>query len=128
MSATRTATSRGLGPGRAAAKAGSRPGGGLIPAGTWVELEWVILPAGVRAPGIPADTASCPFAGRVRGFLVAEAEEGAVAQVRTQADRVVTGNLRAALPRNPPGFGSPSPELLSAAREVRARLRRSRAS
>jgi 2-amino-4-ketopentanoate thiolase subunit OrtA len=118
---------RGLGPGRAA-KSGTRPGRGVIPAGTWVELECVILPAGERAPGIPADTGSVPFAGRVRGFLVADAEEGAVARVRTQADRVVTGRLRVVLPRNPADFGSPSPELLAVASEVRARFQQSRAS
>ena len=128
MSARRTAAAKGLGPGRAEAKAGNRSSEGVILAGTWVELECVILPAGERAPGISADTASHPFAGRVRGFLVADAEEGAVARVRTQADRVVTGSLHAALPRNPADFGSPSPELLSAAREVRARLQRSRTS
>jgi len=33
-----------------------------IAAGTWVELERVILEPGERAPGIPADTASVPVA------------------------------------------------------------------
>ena len=128
MSARHTAASGRPGPGRAAAAAATRPGGGVVLAGTWAEVERVILPAGERAPGVPADTAAHPFAGRVRGFLVADAEEGVVARVRTQADRVVTGSLHAVLPRNPPDFGSPSPELLSAAREVRARLQRRRTS
>ena len=93
-----------------------------IAAGTWVELERVILEPGERAPGIPADTASVPFAARVRGFLVAPARRGATAQVRTQVDRVVSGKLRAVLPRNPADFGNPSPELLLVGKAMKRRL------
>ena len=93
-----------------------------IPAGTWVELERVILRPGERAPGIPADTASVPFAARVRGFLIAATPKGATAEVRTQADRVVSGRLRAVLPRNPADFGNPSPELLQVGKAMRQRL------
>jgi 2-amino-4-ketopentanoate thiolase alpha subunit len=99
-----------------------QPGRAAIPAGTWVELERVILRPGERAPGIPADTASVPFAARVRGFLVAPTRKGATAEVRTQADRVVSGRLRAVLPRNPADFGDPSPELLQVGRAMRQRL------
>src|SRR2546422_9378323 len=83
-----------------------------IAAGTWVELERVILEPGERAPGIPADTASVPFAARVRGFLVTPARRGATAQVRTQADRVASGPLAAGLPGNPADFWGPSPGLV----------------
>ena len=93
-----------------------------IAAGTWVELERVILKPGERAPGIPADTASVPFAARVRGFLVAPARRGATVEVRTQADRVVSGTLRAVLPRNPADFGDPSPELLVVGKGMKRRL------
>ena len=93
-----------------------------VPAGTWVELERVILNPGERAPGIPADTASVPFAARVRGFLVAPARLGTTAQVRTQAERVVAGRLRSVLPRNPADFGDPSPELLQVGKEMKRRL------
>ena len=93
-----------------------------IAAGTWVELERVILKPGERAPGIPADTASVPFAARVRGFLIAPARRGATAEVRTQADRVVSGKLRTVLPRNPADFGDPSPELLVVGKEMKRRL------
>jgi hypothetical protein len=106
-----------------AANASARSG---VPAGAWVELERVILQPGERAPGIPADTASVPFAGRVRGFLVAPARKGTMAEVRTQADRIVSGRLRALLPRNPADFGDPSPELLVAAKAMKARLRKAR--
>ena len=97
-----------------------------VPEGAWVEVERVILEPGERAPGIPADTAAVPFAGRVRGFLVAESEKGQTAEVRTQAGRIVSGRLRAVLPRNPADFGDPSPELLRAARGMKARLQKER--
>jgi 2-amino-4-ketopentanoate thiolase alpha subunit len=93
-----------------------------IPAGSWVELERVILRPGERAPGIPADTASVPFAARVRGFLLAPARKGATVEVRTQADRVVTGRLRSVLPKNPVNFGDPSPELLQVGKAMKRRL------
>ena len=82
----------------------------------------MILKPGERAPGIPADTASVPFAARVRGFLVTPARRGATAQVRTQADRVASGRLRAVLPRNPADFGDPSPELLVVGKAMKRRL------
>ncbi len=94
----------------------------LVPAGTWVELERVILKPGERAPGIPADTASVPFSARVRGFLVTPAHMGTIAEARTQAGRVVTGRLRAVLPRNPADFGDPSPELLQVGKAMKQRL------
>lgn len=93
-----------------------------IPAGTWVELERVILNVGERAPGIPSDTASVPFTGRVRGFLVGPAFLKSQVQVRTQADRIVTGTLRTVLPRNPANFGEPSAELLMVGKAMKARL------
>ena len=86
-------------------------------------MERVILRPGERAPGIPADTASVPFAARVRGFLVAPAHKGATAEVRTQADRLMTGRLRAVLPRNPADFGDPSPELLQVGKAMKRRLK-----
>ena len=98
----------------------------IIPAESWVELELVLLQAGARAEGVPANTAGHPFAGRVRGFLVAAAREGDLATVRTQADRTVTGTLRTALPRNPAGFGDPEPALLEVATALQARRRQGR--
>jgi hypothetical protein len=104
-----------------------RQGRTPVDAGTWVELERVILEPGERAPGIPADTAAVPFAARVRGFLVAEARLGAAAEVRTQAGRIVDGKLRAILPPNPVDFGDPAPELFLVGEAARERLRTSKA-
>jgi len=83
-----------------------------VPAGSWVEIERVVLPAGSRAPHIPADTAEIDFVARVRGFLVEAAPIGSATTVRTLLDREVTGRLTDVNPRNPANFGDPVPSLL----------------
>ena len=92
-----------------------------VPAGAWVEIERVVLPAGSRAPNVPADTAETDFVARIRGFLLEPARIGSGATVRTQLDRHVTGRLTTVNPRNPANFGDPVPSLLElglAARQI----------
>jgi hypothetical protein len=54
---------------------------------------------------------------------VEPARRGATATVRTQADRVISGRLRAVLPRNPADFGDPSSEMMLVGLAMRERLR-----
>ena len=35
--------------------------GSVVPAGSWVEISQVVLPAGGRAPNVPQDTAGVDF-------------------------------------------------------------------
>jgi hypothetical protein len=93
-----------------------------IPAGTWVEIRQVVLPAGERAPNVPKDTGQTDFVARIRGFLVDTAELGGPATVLTLLDRAVSGELIAVNPRNPADFGDPVPELLRLGREGRRAL------
>jgi hypothetical protein len=83
-----------------------------VPAGSWVEIVRVVLPAGSRAPNVPTDTAATDFVARIRGFLVEPARIGGAATVRTLLDRKVTGRLADVNPRNPANFGDPVPRLL----------------
>jgi hypothetical protein len=83
-----------------------------VAGGSWVEIEQVVLPAGNRAPNVPADTAAVDFVARIRGFLEADAPLGADVVVRTLAGRSVGGRLRVVEPRNPADFGNPVAELL----------------
>jgi 2-amino-4-ketopentanoate thiolase alpha subunit len=83
-----------------------------VRAGEWVEIERVVLPAGGRAPNVPADTAEVDFVARIRGFLVEPTPIGTSARVRTLLDREVSGRLAAVNPRNPANFGDPVPSLL----------------
>lgn len=93
-----------------------------IPAGAWVEIQRVVLPAGGRAPNVPPDTAATEFVARVRGFLVAPAEIDGPATVRTLLDREVSGRLTVVNPRNPADFGNPVPDLLRLGLEARRSL------
>ena len=95
------------------------------PAGEWVEIERIVLPAGSRAPNVPPDTAEVDFVARVRGFLVSAADLGDEAAVRTLVGREVTGRLTAVKPRNPASFGDPAPELLRLGLEARRALEQS---
>jgi 2-amino-4-ketopentanoate thiolase alpha subunit len=93
-----------------------------VPAGAWVEISQVVLPAGGRAPNVPQDTAEVDFVARIRGFLTQDAVLGEEATVRTLVGREVTGRLAAVNPRNPADFGDPVPELLALGMAARLAL------
>jgi hypothetical protein len=93
-----------------------------VPAGSWVEIQQVILPAGGRAPNVPTDTAAVDFVARIRGFLEDDAVMGAEVSVHTLIGRTVHGRLRAVNPRNPADFGDPVPDLLRLGARARAEL------
>ena len=102
---------------------GSRAAGASpIPAGSWVEIQQVVLRAGERAPNVPSDTAEVDFVARIRGFLIASASIGDDATVRTLVGREVTGVLTVVNPRNPADYGDPVPELLELGSRARQAL------
>jgi len=84
-----------------------------VPAGTWVEIENVILAAHERTAALPDDTRVQDFVGRTRGFLAAPARLGERATVTTLIGRLVEGRLREVDPRNPVDFGDPVAQLLA---------------
>jgi hypothetical protein len=90
--------------------------------GDWVELSFVVLESGERAPGLPPDTAATPLVARVRGFLEAGATVGERAAVQTLAGRRVEGTLVRVRPAPGHSFGEPVPELLPIGGELRGRL------
>jgi 2-amino-4-ketopentanoate thiolase alpha subunit len=92
--------------------AGEVAGGGVA-AGTWVELERIVLEVGERAPGLPADTAAVPLVMRVSGFLLEPAEIGGPARVRTLIGREQGGRLRTVNPSYSHSFGDTVTELLT---------------
>ena len=93
-----------------------------IPAGSWVEIQQVVLRAGERAPNVPPDTAQVEFVARIRGFLIGSARRGDDVTVRTLAGREVSGVLTALNPRNPADYGNPVPELLDLGTRARQAL------
>ena len=50
--------------------------GATVPAGTWVEIERVLLRPEERAANLPEDTAKTPYLLRLSGFLVNPVEIG----------------------------------------------------
>ncbi len=94
-----------------------------IAAGTWVEIQQVVLPAGERAPQVPADTQRVDLELRVKGFLQTPAAEGEDAEIITPAGRCQRGTLVAVNPAYTHGFGAPIPELATVGVEVRDLLR-----
>ncbi len=91
--------------------------------GDWVQVHSVILPAGRRAPQVPAETQSVPLEMWVKGFLLAgSASLDDEVEVRTLTGRRLRGRLVAIEPAYGHGFGRPVPELLAIGPEVRALL------
>ncbi|MFZ2960599.1 MAG: 2-amino-4-oxopentanoate thiolase subunit OrtA [Candidatus Ozemobacteraceae bacterium] len=83
-----------------------------VPAGTWVEIERILLTPRERAPQVPDDTRATPYLLRVAGFLTAPAEIGGDVRVKTLIGREVSGVLRLVNPSYSHSFGETVPELL----------------
>lgn len=82
--------------------------------GDWVRLISVILAPGERAPQVPEDTAKTSLTQWVKGWLLADAEVGSPARVRTRTGREVEGTLLEAFPLYDHSFGEFIPELQQA--------------
>lgn len=91
---------------------------------SWVEIHQVILPAGERAPQVPADTQAVALEMRVKGFLLAPATLGEEVEIETPAGRRLHGTLAVVNPAYDHSFGAPLPELIGIGGEVRAMLNR----
>lgn len=89
-----------------------------VAAGTWVEIEQILLTPAERAPGLPADTGSVPLLLRVSGFLVADASVGDDVSIRTIIGRELSGILRVVNPTYSHSFGDLVPELLTIGTEA----------
>lgn len=90
----------------------------MVKAGTWVEIERVLLRPEERAAGLPADTAATPYVLRVSGFLTEDAELGAEVVVKSLIGHPHRGILRLENPGYSHSFGSTVPELLKIGREA----------
>jgi hypothetical protein len=101
---------------------GRAAGANPVPAGSWVEIQQVVLRAGERAPNVPPDTAEVDFVARIRGFLTSSASIGDNATVRTLVGREVSGVLTVVNPRNPADYGNPVPDLLELGSRARQAL------
>ncbi|SFL67469.1 2-amino-4-oxopentanoate thiolase subunit OrtA [Pelosinus propionicus] len=91
--------------------------------GDWVQIYQIILPAGKRAPQVPAETASVPLEMWVKGFLEEEqAQVGTDVTICSLAGRLLRGRLIAKNPHYEVNYGFPQPELLTIGAELKAIL------
>ncbi len=84
-----------------------------VKAGTWVEVEKILLTPEQRAPQVPEDTRHTPYVMRVAGFLTADSLYGTEVTVKTLSGRMVTGNLKVIHPHYTHSFGDTVEELLT---------------
>lgn len=84
-----------------------------IKAGTWVEIERVVLNPEQRAPSLPEDTKQVPYIMHVSGFLTEESELGKTARIRTIIGRYHEGKIICVEPHYSHSFGNLMPEILT---------------
>ena len=84
-----------------------------ISAGTWVEIEKIILAPEQRAPTLPADTRQVPYVMHVAGFLLNDGEIGETVRIKTLIGRELEGKLTSVNLSYAHSFGKIVPELLS---------------
>lgn len=84
----------------------------LVAAGTWVEIERVLLRPEERSPQLPEETRSKPYVLRMSGFLAADARVGDQVTITSLIGHEHTGTLRLANPSYEHSFGQTVPELL----------------
>ncbi|WP_409483703.1 2-amino-4-oxopentanoate thiolase subunit OrtA [Arsenicicoccus dermatophilus] len=84
----------------------------LVPAGTWVEIERVLLRPEDRSPQLPDETRTKPYVLRMSGFLDAEARVGDEVTVTSLIGHRHLGTLRLVAPHYEHSFGRTVPELL----------------
>jgi len=84
----------------------------LVPKGTWVEIEQIVLTPEQRASALPEETRKVPYVLRVSGFLSEAGELGKEVFIETIIGRILRGTLREVNPSFSHGFGKTIPELL----------------
>ncbi len=94
----------------------------MIPAGTWVQIETVVLAAGERAPQVPTDTQATPLMMWAKGWLVSDASLGDEVEVETVTGRRLSGRLMDTQPGYHHTFGAPIAALQRAGEQARRLL------
>ena len=85
----------------------------LIPKGTWVEIEQIVLQPDQRASSLPEETRKVPYVLRVSGFLMEDGQLGQQVVIKTIIGRQLSGTLQTVNPSYSHSFGKTVPELLT---------------
>ena len=84
----------------------------MIKKGDWVQIENIVLPAGQRAPQVPADTQNCDLKLWVKGIAAHDGAIGQEMEITTVTGRKTKGILVDVNPRYIHDYGDFQPELL----------------
>ncbi len=84
-----------------------------VKAGTWVEIEKIILTPDQRAPQVPEDTRCTPYIMKMSGFLQSDSKIGDIVAIKTLIGRTVEGELKIISPCYRHDFGETVEELLN---------------
>ncbi|MDO4567739.1 MAG: 2-amino-4-oxopentanoate thiolase subunit OrtA [Clostridia bacterium] len=87
--------------------------------GDWVQIHSIVLQPGERSANLPQDTKRVPLEMWVKGRLLANAEPGCEAAVRTRTGRIERGTLVDEAPYFTHSFGGLVPEVLEIGDSVR---------
>ncbi|MGI6258273.1 MAG: 2-amino-4-oxopentanoate thiolase subunit OrtA [Anaerolineaceae bacterium] len=85
----------------------------ITKAGTWVEIQQIVLSPAERAPSVPEDTKKVPYVMRVSGFLLEDAQLGQTTRIKTIIGRELEGELITVNPHYAHSFGNIVPEILT---------------
>ena len=83
-----------------------------IKAGTWVEIENILLTPDQRAPQTPEDTRQTPYMMKVAGFLTVDALFDSEVTIKTLSGRLVNGTMKVVRPHYAHSFGDIVEELI----------------
>ncbi len=84
----------------------------VITAGTWVEVQRVLLQPEQRSSALPEETRTCPYVLRMSGFLRNDAQIGDQVTISSMIGHEHTGELITVNPSYAHTFGATVPELL----------------
>ncbi|MDA3941751.1 MAG: 2-amino-4-oxopentanoate thiolase subunit OrtA [Spirochaetia bacterium] len=89
--------------------------------GDWVRIHSILMEAGNRATGVPADTSNVPYELWDKGFLISDkAEIGEEVEIETITGRKIKGTLLETNPSYGHDFGEFIPEIILIDKQLKA--------
>ncbi|SHH54311.1 hypothetical protein SAMN02745196_00719 [Clostridium collagenovorans DSM 3089] len=98
----------------------------MIKAGTWVEIESLVLKCEDRASNIPEDTKNTPLKMWVKGFTLENCELGDIVEIETIIGRKEKGKVVKEKPNYTHSFGDYVEELAYIGKQAKCCLNNKR--
>lgn len=91
----------------------------MLKKGDYVEIKITALKIDERAENLPEDTKRVPYEGRLRGYLITNANIGDEVIIETPIGRRVKGTLLGKAPPYEHNFGEPIRELVDIGKKIK---------